>query len=411
MATAKEKQADKQIAEALDFLSEQGYNIPKRGRKTATDIKREIKASKATLEKYNYKVQGENEYTCTDCGKSLSIKENNFYMSQSRMYSGVGLISVCKKCLERYFNDYMIVNNGDVKLSFYMLCREVNAVFALSAVDMAISSKNSTFKTYFQKINSLKQYQGMSFKDSDPFDSTTAEVKEQREVESGKLKLSKEERQAKKEVVEAIGRDPFVDLPVSDQKLLYPELLEHIDEDVQENPFLVSQIVQVVLNNNTISKLNQMLSRLATDVTEAHKNDDKIRNLINNIKNLSSATTSIAKENGIAKKGGEGKKRSTLTGMMLYYRDLDLDEIEVDYYDQVGSIGMERVQKMSMKAIFDQGLFNDNDLQEMLSHSRKLVESLEKEKNKLEEENRKLKVILTNNKIDYKVGDVDASTS
>ena len=381
--------------------------------KTKADIKRELNIARSLLEKNGYNIEEKDYLTCTACNVSKSVKEGNYHMSSSRMNNGRKYtvitkkdgkehlkehfyMPVCKKCMEEYFNDYMVSKKGDVKKSFYLLCQEVNSVFAISAVEMAISSERNTFLVYYQKINSMNQFKGMSFKDSDSYNSTPEGIKEDKQIEGDKLKLNNREKQARNDIVQAIGRDPFENLSLRDQKALYPEFVEYLDEDTQENPFLVGQIIQVISNNNTIAKLNEDLSELTEDISQLNKNDSKtlMKDIIGNIATLSKATTTVAKENGIAKKGRESQKRSTLTGMMNYYRSLNLPEIEVDFYSQQMCYGMQQVSNISMKAIFDQGLFADLEYEEILRISRGLVKDLEKRTLILEEENRLLLIEL-----------------
>ena len=357
----------------------------------------------AELKQEGFDIIKPNYLKCRCCGKEKSIKENHFYLSASNLNKVDGLIPICKACLEAQYIKYLTDENGNEKYAMYKLCRWVDAVWAIGGWEGAKSSKSKIWKMYFQKINSLKQYKDLTFIDSDPLEKTIEEIKEEREIKSGKIKLTKDEKNARDDIIEAIGRDPYCDFSLIDQKKLYPELIEYLDEDTQENPFLVGQIIQITINNNTIQKLNEALSSITKDIMQLEQNQEKLKNMTNIIKALSDTTTKIAKENGIAKKGSDSKKRSTLTGMMAYYRDISLEDVEVDYYNQKVCYGMQRASDISIKSIFEQGLFKDNEFAEMLQTSRALVKDLELKVLDLEEKNRLLHVKISkidNNKQD-----------
>src|SRR5699024_10523866 len=98
-----------------------------------------------------------------------------------------------------------------------------------------------------------------------------------------------------------IGYDPFEGYSESDQKFLYSDLLNYFgDEDVVEDQFLVSQIIQIVNNNNQIRKLDYLLSNYMADNETLGEKASTIKSLNATKKDIVANTDKIAKENRIS---------------------------------------------------------------------------------------------------------------
>lgn len=106
---------------------------------------------------------------CTNCGKSKAT-EKNFYMSHSLVYSkNDGRVPICKACtIERY--EKLVEKYKDELKGLYHLCMNLDIYYNN---DLAVSmyankkEKDNLAKLYFSKVNSLKQYIGMTSFDSD----------------------------------------------------------------------------------------------------------------------------------------------------------------------------------------------------------------------------------------------------
>lgn len=362
------------------------------------DQEKQARIAVKLLEKLDYEVVPNGFLKCGNCGKIKSIKEKNFYNSQSRINTAHGKIPVCKTCIEGYYNEYLVNNAGDVKKSLFLLAQELNCVFKQTLVDMAIMLKEKRnimeYKTFIGKANSMGQYTGLNFSDSDPYDMTTSQViaEEKRQEES--ISFTTSDFKNRDTIFEIVGKDPFEGMSIPDRKVLYSDFIEYLTEENSENKFLLSQIQLVVMYNHTNSKMNMALSAISGDIAQLTANSATIKELISNMQKLSTTTTTIAKENGIARKNNDAKKNSTITGMMVKYRDFNIDDIEPSFYDQVGGVGMQRVANISTRAMFDQGLFGDQEFSEMLQHSREMLITETKIRMELEEKIRKLKLEL-----------------
>ena len=139
--------------------------------------------------------------------------------------------------------------------------------------------------------------------------------------------------------------------------------------------------------------------------------DDKIKLYSQLKKELVTSNDKIAKENEISVKNRSNKQigKNTLTGLMREMRNKNLQEIEVNYYNQLKSEASQWAANMSLKAIQENCFFDENDREDIFEMQRKMVTDLQ---NKLEDEEEKnrlintqldqVKILLKQNKLLYK---------
>ena len=84
-------------------------------------------------------------------------------------------------------------------------------------------------------------------------------------------------------------------------------------------------------------------------------------------------------------------------------REKDFDKAEADYYDQLCSAGTQWAINMSLKAIKENGLFDENDKKEIFEMQIDMIQSLNKEVDDLKEKVRLLTI--DNDKLKVKLGD------
>jgi len=95
---------------------------------------------------------------CMDCQLEKN-KRIDFYNANNKMYSNVGKIPICKKCL-RSMIDYENIE------TIYSVFQQLDIKFDLDYWKKAEESKNETFGKYMTMVNSLHQFEGASWKDS-----------------------------------------------------------------------------------------------------------------------------------------------------------------------------------------------------------------------------------------------------
>jgi len=122
-----------------------------------------------------FEIIAPNTMQCVRCGtfkKQNKIKPegaDSFYRSYSGLYASTGIMPICKKCIEEMYMQYCIETKDNKKLAMYKLCQELNLWWSESVWEVAVESKMLTYKVYVQKLNSLPQYQGLTYKDSDEY--------------------------------------------------------------------------------------------------------------------------------------------------------------------------------------------------------------------------------------------------
>lgn len=103
-------------------------------------------------------------YRCTIC--TSEKKEVDFYKSNSVIFSGIKRMCVCKDCLVDLYGDYVSRCN-DTKQAVLKVCERFDVYFddnLFYAVEQQAKAKGSILiQIYFQKVNSLNQYSGLTY--------------------------------------------------------------------------------------------------------------------------------------------------------------------------------------------------------------------------------------------------------
>lgn len=344
--------------------------------------------------------------TCIKHGNT--IDKSNFYISgNDSIYSGIGHIPICRSCMIKELDEYY-ERFKDMKKTIYYMLRKMDVGFYNSFFEGALKSGDKPIEVlgqYMRQRNSLggTNKAMTSFDDGEhPYEAEVV-IEDDNSISMPEIRMTKEDYENKEEIIDLLRYDPFEGYSEADQKALYADLLNYLDdEDIVEDQFLVSQIVQVVINNDQIRKLNFSINKFMSTPDLMLENESKIRNLSNMKKQIVDSTDKIAKENEITVKarGGGGSKKSSITMMMQRLRDLDFDEVEVSYYDQMKAYGMQMAADISMKAISEQIQFDENDVSDIIAEQRRMVQSMEGKILDLEEETRQLRVVLHENNIE-----------
>ena len=346
---------------------------------------------------------------CTDEPKSRS----NFYKSLSPLYLGINIdypnesrMVFCKECICNTYDTYYGILK-DIKKSILITCMKFDIPFNEGDFDGAMKQCTNKptahpLKIYMTKLNSLGNFNN-TLAGFDPkflFDKETGKdlITNALELEVKDLdyniQLTEKDLQVKDDVIRLIGYDPFAGYSNFDQKFLYNELITYLDEDLLDDAFKLSQILQLVNNNNQIRKIDLVIATLSNDTKTLISNQGEIKSLSSTKSQIVGSTDKIAKENSISVKNRGDKKagKSTLTYMMKNYREIGFEDAEVDYYDQLKGIGMKHAADISNSSILEQLRFDENDLDNMIKEQRTLIQSLQSELDESLEENRKLRI-------------------
>jgi len=346
---------------------------------------------------------------CPMCGERKSFKE--FYKSNSPLYANNQSVMVfCKECVLNTYDTYYGVLK-DIKDSIYITCMKFDIPFSEGDYDGATKQylNNQTshiFKVYITKINSLgAKNSGVTgfepkflFNKDGGKDAITNSLELEVKDLDYNIQLSESDIQVKKDVIRLVGYNPFDGYSNFDQKFLYNELIAYLDEDTVDDAFKLSQILQLVNNNNQIRKIDLVIATLSNDAKTLISNQGEIKSLTATKNQIVTSTDKIAKENSISVKnrGDKSAGKSTLSSLMKQYRELKFEDAEQDYYDQNKAHGMKMTADISNKSLLEQLQLDENDYTDMLNTQRQLIQESQSRVEDLEEENRKLNVIIDN---------------
>lgn len=345
------------------------------------------------------------EIRCPMCGNTNTAK--NHYRSNSPLYANNYRYMVfCKECVLNTYDTYYGILK-DMKNAIIITCMKFDIPY--TDIDYEATMKqyvnnpaSHPFRIYMTKVNSLGTFNSglTGFEPKFLFNKengkdliTNALEREVKDLEYN-IQLTEQDLQVKDDVLRLMGYDPYTGYSNFDQKFLYNELISYLDEDTLEDAFKLSQILQLVNNNNQIRKIDIVIASLSSDTQSLISNQGDIKSLTDTKKKIVESTDKIAKENSISVKNRGDKKagKSTLTYMMKYYRELGFENAEVDYYDQLKGRGMRYASDISNSSILEQLKFDENDLDNMIKDQRVLIQNLQNEVDDLLEENRRLRV-------------------
>lgn len=335
---------------------------------------------------------------CIYHGEELSTN-NNWYQAGSATiwkHAPMGKIPICKSCIDKIYVDYY-TRSQNIKWAIYKMCEKLDLPFINSIYEGAMQEKGNEwqkiFGAYIKTYNSFSSINGWEYNfdssESVELDYTpTSEL----DIKGIVMKLTNADRRVMKDVENMIGYLPFEGYSDTDQKFLYNDLIGYLTEDVVEDQFLVSQFIQISLNNNQINKYNFLISQYSSDPKLMLENSDKLKSFNGLIKDIATVNNNIAKENGISAKNktGNNVNKTSLTGKMKFLNENKFDDLEIDYYGQKKSYGMEVSAQISMKAMKEQFTFDENDFYEIIETQRDLVKSLQSKIDDLQEDNRVL---------------------
>lgn len=365
---------------------------------TATATKKST-AKKTTTKKK--KPSPDQTYTCVKCGKEYQIQEGNFYkITQSSMFDWNDKYApYCKNCISEEVNR-LGQKFGDQRIGVMACCHYLDIPY-VESLYQSVNEKYDNFSmgVLVRQASNNTQYRGKTFVTTLVDKSLIKTEKEQREEDE--VRWSVGEIRDKNTVISIIGYDPFDGYNSKVRKALFQELVKYLDEDgIEDDHYKVSQLVQLVNNNYQINQIDAALSRL-----DPIRDGGNISELNTLKRTLVANNDKIAKENEISVKNRSDKAagKSTLTYLMRDLREKDFKEIETNFYNQLRSEGTQWAANMSLKAIKENGFFDENDENDMLEIQYKKIQELQAKLDDALEENRLL--LIENDEL--KEGDKD----
>ena len=104
----------------------------------------------------------EMEYRCIKCGRN-ETKPINFYKSNSALYDNNGYMPICKDCLAKLYNRYLL-GFHDIHKAIKRICMAFDLYYNDNIVDSCLKKSQATppIGDYIKKLN-LSNYKGKTF--------------------------------------------------------------------------------------------------------------------------------------------------------------------------------------------------------------------------------------------------------
>jgi hypothetical protein len=307
-------------------------------------------------------------------------------------------MTVCKSCVVDLYG--LLINKYEKsKNALYFLCRLLDVYFDSSlypSVEQQAVNKNSNIaQIYFQKINSLPQFQNKTFSDSTPLDIQT----EKKLYDETMSNMNELDLRNKEDVIRMVGYDCFENENPLDKKFLYNTLVDMLDESTLEDSFKLPIVIEIAKSFNQIDKINQALAIMTTDVNNINNSVGGVKSLIEAKGKMYSSILAMAKDNGISVNHSTTKSKGagTLSGIMKQLQEKGFMEVEVNLFDIETCEGIQQVADISNKSIMNQLNFDENDYTELITEQREMIKNLDAKNIRLEEELRLLKLEINNN--------------
>lgn len=331
------------------------------------------------------------------CRMCNSIKtKDKFYVSTDPMCKG-GITPICKECARKLAEridingDYHEPTKDSVKLALRYLDKPfINLVWDASVQESEDLSggniKSNPYQAYVKNI-AMKQYVGMTWKDSDMFkekiiyddEKTPQQLVEEHNGQDTYDSYLKN----KHDVIRLLDYDPFEEEPIKDQPFLYSQLLGMLDasEDANEDMMRVSSAIQIVRGFLQQSKIDNAIAKLMGDVTAVQENSGTIKSLQDSKQKLTSMITNLAAESCLSLKNSKSKTKGedTFTGRLRKLKELNLRDADLNGFDIETCKGMQQVADISMSAIIKGLHFTEDEMSDIVASQRQRINKMDLE--------------------------------
>jgi hypothetical protein len=330
------------------------------------------------------------------CGRELSLSPSNFFKSNNSEYESIdGYAPYCKGCLrERIFDENGIVDIDKLKETLKILDKP----FIRKVFDDVMSKGKFTLGDYTSQLNfGVGKGKQLTYADSD-FDKTVVDKNSSKNSSNKELIVTADDQKNEQDVLRILGYDPFESENIADKKYLYNRLIDFLDESTLEDSFKLPAVIEIVKSFNQIDKINQAIANITSDIDKMASGGNVIKSLIDSKEKMLKTILALAKDNGISVNHNNSKSKGsgTLSGIMKKLQELGFDEASINLFDVETANGIRQVADISNNSILSQLMFDENDYSEMIKEQRILIDEYRSKCEKLEEDNRQLKIKLYN---------------
>ena len=373
-----------------------------------------------------------NKYVCTCCGRPLP--QGEYYLNYNEMDlarvepTGKMHTHLCKDCCKRLY-EYLFFEKAkeDGQVAMMWFCSALNIYYDETIYLQAKQecskkdSKKHIIDSYMSIMNQSATAKGKVFleskdiqgmigsggvndngrqdKDKKIINSKDGSVGD--DTENG---WSKQDLEAKRLVLKNVGYDPFYFEPEENRKILYKDLLGMLEAGMELDGLKVQAACQIVLAFSRIRELNERERRMMSG-------DGSVAELKNlaDLKNKQLDTiTKFSRDNGFGERYAiaKAKGENSFTGIMAKMNEMKYEDAILNMYDIETSKSIEQAANASFKAIFKQLSMSDAEYAKQCTEQLQRIQKLTREKDALQEENRKLKYEMTKRDLEEKAKEI-----
>ena len=373
-----------------------------------------------------------NKYVCTCCGRPLPQGEYYLNYNETDLArvepTGKMHTHLCKDCCKRLY-EYLFFEKAkeDGQVAMMWFCSALNIYYDETIYLQAKQecskkdSKKHIIDSYMSIMNQSATAKGKVFleskdiqgmigsggvngngrqdKDKKIINSKDGSVGD--DTENG---WSKQDLEAKRLVLKNVGYDPFYFEPEENRKILYKDLLGMLEAGMELDGLKVQAACQIVLAFSRIRELNERERRMMSG-------DGSVAELKNlaDLKNKQLDTiTKFSRDNGFGERYAiaKAKGENSFTGIMAKMNEMKYEDAILNMYDIETSKSIEQAANASFKAIFNQLSMSDAEYAKQCTEQLQRIQKLTREKDALQEENRKLKYEMTKRDLEEKAKEI-----
>lgn len=368
-----------------------------------TSAKMNIAETRTALEKANKLL--DTGCRCAMCGK-VKDQEEKFYYDTDPILGGSSFSRICRDCAKAIAcrRDKNGEDHEPTKESVQLALLYLNKPFLESVWNSSIQesenlvtgkTKSNVWTSYIKNIQ-MKNYIGMTYKDSDMFKERIIyedELTEEDVINSHSGQDTYDSYlKNKNDVIRLLDYDPFEKESISDQPFLYSQLLGLLDssEDANDDMMRTSSAITIVRGFLQQSKIDDTISKLMADISQLEKNSATIKSLQDSKSKLTTIIKDLAAESCISLKNSKHsvKGENTWTGKIRKIKDLNLRDGQVNGFDIGTCRGMAQVLDLSNASIMKQLALDESEWSDMVAELRQKRLELQKELDNYKEINR-----------------------
>lgn len=281
-----------------------------------------------------------------------------------------------------------------------LTCYKLDIPFYHTLFD-SILNNNNTFGIglYLRQING-RQYQYQDF--SQTILNKELGKSQENIIEERETKWTKRDIQNKNRIVDTVLKyDPFEDYDDFSRKFMFNLASDYLsDEETINDPHKLQGVIEIVKMYQQVDTVNK---QILLETNSKSINEQRLKTLTAIKKDLLDSINKFAKDNGIsASLNNKGNKGSA----SLAYHVKVLDEIkftesQVSLYDLATCESFRQFADISNENVLKQIHLNSDELGDMMETQTRIIQNNKLEIMKLVEENRLLKIKLSENNINY----------